>query len=759
MIGTALSRIMGYVRVFVFAYVFGSTGLADVLTAVIRIPESLRNLFAEGALSSAFIPTLSTALVRDPSGERARRAASNLLAFVFVLLVPLCTLGVVFNRQIVGALVHFNDTKLYLAASADGSRLAAAADDGAFHVSRDGGKTWTDTRSEHKWAAFALAGDGARAVGAVKNGYLYSSTDAGASWRPLPAAGRRDWSAVGLSGDGRIAAAGTGEGLLLISRDGGSTWSEATAAGGWREPAAGVEALALSSDGSVILVGTSDGSLAVSRDSGVSWTRRTGKGGRSWAWLSIAADGKTVLGAGSDGYVYLSGDAGAAWTRLDAAGRKTWSSVSISADARSFFAAVTEGTFYRSRDRGATWTEEKGAGAYRWKMDLTERLFPYDVWFLLFISLSAVLMGALNAKQKFTIPAFTPILFSVTVIASILWLPLPLAYRMIVGIVSGGLVQVLFQIPSFVRARYRFAPDFRFGNADFRQIVRQWLPVVGSASIFVLNTIVAQAFASTLEAGSVTALYNAGVYFQLPLGIFSVSIITVLFPRFSRQAALGLTDDLKESLRYGLRFMFTLLVPSTLLLVFLGEDVIGLTLQHGAFTRAGTLQASGVLTAFALGLLPTAVVNLFQRLFYSLKDYKRPLAVAALILAVDVGLSIVLKETPLRVAGLALASSVAFSAGLALFVALARKRLGRLGLKSLARSGSKVLVANVPLAGLAAAYLVFVRPAVAGLGFLPRLAVLLGVGLASAGITLAMYLVLKVEIVDDILKGRLKRRA
>ncbi|MBN2351167.1 MAG: murein biosynthesis integral membrane protein MurJ [Spirochaetales bacterium] len=754
MIGTALSRIMGYVRIFVFAYVFGSTGLADVLTAVISIPESFRNLFAEGALSSAFIPTLSTSLVEDPTGRRARRIVSNLFAFVLLVLVPLCSLGVIFNRQVVGAFVHFNDTRLFIAASADGSRLAAAADDGAFHVSVDGGETWTETRSEHKWESFALSADGTRALGAVKDGYLYFSADEGESWDPLMIAGRREWSAVGLSGDGRIGAAGTGDGLLLISRDGGETWSD-TAAGGGRS----VTAVSVSPDGKIILVGTDDGILEASRDSGISWTAGPVKKGRNWVWLSLAADGTTALGAGSDGYLYLSVNGGDFWTTLRGAGRRAWSSASITADGNSLFAAVSEGTFYRSRDRGATWTEEKGAGTYRWKMGLAEKLFPYDVWFLLLISLSAVLMGALNAKHKFTIPAFTPILFSVTVIASILWLPLPIEYRMIAGIVSGGAVQVLFQLPSFLRARYRPVPDFRLRNRDFGRILFQWLPVVLSASIFVINNIVARLFASTLEAGSITALYNATTFFQLPLGIFAIAIITVLFPRFSRQAALSDLGGLKETLRYGLRFMLVLLVPATLLLVFLGEDVIGLALQHGAYTRAGTLQTAPVLSAFALGLFPTGALYLFQRLHYALKDYWRPLATAGVILALDVGLSLVLKETPLRVAGLALASTLSFGVGLVLFVFMTRKRLGALGLRGLATSGLKTLVGNIPLAGIVVAYFILVRPAVAGFAFIPRLAVLLGVGLGAAGITFAMYLVLKVDIVEDILKGRLKRRA
>ncbi len=502
MVCTGLSRVMGYVRTFVFAYFFGHTGMADVINAVFRIPESLRMLFAEGALSSAFIPTLSTALVEDPSGERARAIVRNLIGFILAALVPLCVLGVVFNRQLVGLLIHFNDPGM---------------------------------------------------------------------------------------------------------------------------------------------------------------------------------------------------------------------------------------------------------------MTMAEELFPYVIWFILTISLSAVLMGALNARHRFGVPAITPILFSLTVIASVIWLPVALPYRMIIGIVTGGLAQVVFQLPAFLRARYSARPDFRFNNKDFKRVLVQWLPVVFSASIFAVNTLIANMFATGLEPGSVSALQYAVIYFQLPIGIFANSVITVLFPRLSRQAAVSDTEGLKETLRYGLRFMLLLLIPSTLLLVFLGEDLIGLTLQHGAFTRAGTLQTNPVLTGFSLGLFSTGALYLFQRLFYALKDYRRPLMGAGLILAVDVGLSFVLKETPLRVTGLALANSIAFTVGVVFFAFLARRRLGLLGLRRLVLSSFRVIAGNVPLGLLIAAYLLWVRPAAVGLPFVPRFLVLGGVALAGFGITIGMYLVLKIDIIKDILKERFRR--
>ncbi|HEQ72377.1 MAG TPA: murein biosynthesis integral membrane protein MurJ, partial [Spirochaetia bacterium] len=385
---TTLTRIMGFVRMFVFAYFFGNTATADVINAVFHIPNSLRMLFAEGALSSAFIPALSSSLVADPTGERARRIVRNLFGFIIVLLIPLLGAATLFSAQVVGTLIPFKDP--------DSQALAA-------------------------------------------------------------------------------------------------------------------------------------------------------------------------------------------------------------------------------------------------------ELFRWISWYLFFISLSAILMGALNAKQRFVVPAIVPLLFSVTVILSLTLLPIPLEYRMVAGILTGGVAQVLMQVPAFFRARYSLMPSFRFKNPEFLKILAQWVPVVLSASIFSINQLFANFFAAGLAKGSVSALQYAVVYFQLPLGIFANSVIIVMFPRMSSQVAREDRSGLKESVRYGLRFILLLLVPSTLMLIFFGEDLISVTLQHGAFTREGTLLTAGVLSAFAVGLFASGALAFFQRLFYSMKDYIRPLVTAVVMLAVDVGFSLVLK--------------------------------------------------------------------------------------------------------------------
>ena len=110
-------------------------------------------------------------------------------------------------------------------------------------------------------------------------------------------------------------------------------------------------------------------------------------------------------------------------------------------------------------------------------------------------------------------------------------------------------------------------------------------------------------YAEPQEIGEyISALSNALVFFQLPFGIFSISIVTVLFPKMSRQAALEDREGLVDTVSYGLQFILILMVPASLLYIVLGKQIIAVAMQRGAFTAQGTAWAAQVLRAYSYGL-------------------------------------------------------------------------------------------------------------------------------------------------------------
>ena len=325
------------------------------------------------------------------------------------------------------------------------------------------------------------------------------------------------------------------------------------------------------------------------------------------------------------------------------------------------------------------------------------RLFRLFINYLLLVSVSAVLMGVLNAHHRFFTPAFAPILHSVSVIAAIALLNRRLdTYAVALGVLVGGMLQLLWQYPKFRGLRYDFRPNFSFRDPAFRRVMKLWLPVLATSSLFTITYQVAMRFASGLGEGSVTSLHIAITFFQLPFGIFSASVTTVLFPRMSKQVAAGDEAGLRESLQYGLRFLLVLLIPSTIFLSVVSAGCISVAFQRGNFSIERTLETAKVLVAYSSGLFFVGAFTFMQRLFYALNRHQVPFRIAIFVAVVDIGLSLWLKETSLATSGIALANSISFAAGSFLLYVKCRSSLGRIDGRKLALTAVKTLTAVIP---------------------------------------------------------------
>jgi putative peptidoglycan lipid II flippase len=387
-----------------------------------------------------------------------------------------------------------------------------------------------------------------------------------------------------------------------------------------------------------------------------------------------------------------------------------------------------------------------GAQLMRW-------MFNY----ILLVSLSALVMAVLNTHGKFTIPALSPLFFTLATVLSLLFFHGRLGIlAMGIGVFVGGVLQLLCQIPALRRQGYRFLPSFRFRNPDFVRTAKLWVPYVASASIVTINQFVAQFFASGLEDGSVSAITNSVMFLQIPIGIFTTSVATVTFPKMSRQAAEGDRQGLKSTVEYGIQFLLVLLIPSAILLALFGREIIAAAVQRGKFTPAETLMAAHALTGYAAGLVSMGIYTFLQKLFNSYKSFVVPLVSAGVIAAVDIALSLVLKETPLRVSGLAYANSIAFTVGMVLLIVLARRRLGGIGIRPILVSIGKSLLGSLPMAALLAAFLWWKPDLWVHGGRLGATAQIAGVAALGVLLTVLMYILLRVPYVADLLRRRRK---
>jgi putative peptidoglycan lipid II flippase len=391
------------------------------------------------------------------------------------------------------------------------------------------------------------------------------------------------------------------------------------------------------------------------------------------------------------------------------------------------------------------------------KAPLARTLLAWEFNYILPVSLGALAMAVLNSHGRFAVSALSPLVFSLAVILCLVFFRSPLGpVAMGVGVLVGGLLQLAVQLPSLARLGYRLAPAFRFRDPAFRTTLALWLPFVASASVFTLNQFVAQRFASGLEDGSVSALQNSVTVMNLPIGVFTASVMTVLFPKLSAQAARDDREGLRGTVAYGFEFLLALLVPSTAALALFGREIVAVAFQRGRFAAADTLMTYPVLAGYAAGLAALSLYQFLQRLFYSLKDYRTPLASALLVAAVDIGLSLWLKETRLRAAGLAVANSAAFTVGFAFLAAVARRRIGAFGAGRLLAGAGKAVAASLPLAGLLAAARMLLPDLWREGGTLANAGRIVGILAVAALATLAMFALLRMPFATELVRSRRK---
>jgi putative peptidoglycan lipid II flippase len=280
------------------------------------------------------------------------------------------------------------------------------------------------------------------------------------------------------------------------------------------------------------------------------------------------------------------------------------------------------------------------------------------------------------------------------------------------------------------------------------------LPVVAASSVFAINQFVAVLFASGLEDGSSSALANAVIFWQLPQGVFGVSIMTVLFPRMSREAGADDRPALKRTLGFGVRGIVALLVPSAIVLALLGREIIAVAFQRGEFELADTVRTAEVLWAYCIGMASVSAFTFLQRFFYSYGDYRTPTVAAVGVVAIDIALSLWLKETPLRVTGLAVANSAAFTVGALALLARTRHVVGGVEIAAILTTLGKTLAATLP----SVVVILLARrwlgawwqagSSVASFGIVAAL------GIVSVGLVAAGFALLRVEVATALIRRR-----
>ncbi len=292
--------------------------------------------------------------------------------------------------------------------------------------------------------------------------------------------------------------------------------------------------------------------------------------------------------------------------------------------------------------------------------DLLRLTFPY----LLFISLTAFAGGILNTHGRFGVPAFTPVLLNLSLIACALWLAPRMEQPVVAlawGVFIAGLAQLLFQAPFLLRLgllpRFRFAPR----DPGVRRIGRLMLPALFGVSVTQLNLLLDTLIASFLVTGSISWLYYSDRLMEFPVGVLGVALGTVILPSLSRKHAAASPEAFSATLDWGLRWSLLLGLPAAVGLFLLAGPMIATLFQSGEFLADDVVMSRRSLMAYSLGLLPFILIKVLAPGYYSRQDTRTPVRIAVIAMVANMVMNIAL-VFPLAHAGLALATTL--SAGL-----------------------------------------------------------------------------------------------
>jgi len=293
-----------------------------------------------------------------------------------------------------------------------------------------------------------------------------------------------------------------------------------------------------------------------------------------------------------------------------------------------------------------------GVGDWRLVAALALPQLPY----LIFICVAAVMAGALNGRRHFAVPAAAPVLLNLVLIALVLWRPdirlLPYGV-LAAGILQAGLhVVALARTGGMPRARWRSSPAL----VDLRAAL---LPTLVASSIYQVNALLDSviAFALIADAGAVTVLYCGNRLLQFPMALIAHGTGTALYPELASAAGQGYAAT-GAVLRRGSGMLLVLLLPAAAGLALVAGPLVDSLYRTGSFGAEAAARTTLVTIIYAGALLPISFNKLLVRVFHAHRDQRTPMHVAVFGVGLNLILNLILVQTPLREAGLALATGL-----------------------------------------------------------------------------------------------------
>ena len=399
------------------------------------------------------------------------------------------------------------------------------------------------------------------------------------------------------------------------------------------------------------------------------------------------------------------------------------------------------------------------------KLELTIHLTRVMLPFLTMAAVAAAMMGMLNSLHHYFVPALSPATFNIATIAAAVALPpvmiaagLPAISSIAVGALAGGITQILVQWKALRGEGFRYRPVVDWGDPALRRILILMGPGTIGLAATQVNLFVNTLLATGQGTGAASWLTYAFRLMYLPIGLFGVSIATVVLPAAARHAALDDAAGVRRTVSRGLGLMLALNVPATIGLIALAAPIVRVLFEHGRFLPSDTEAVASAVRLYAIGLVGYSAARIASPIFYALGRNRVPVIVSVAAVAVNIVASVALVG-PLGFRGLALGTSLAAVVhGAALLVVL-RSELGGIDGGRLAATLIKSAVASAAMAGAAQATHAWVTGTIQDQDTLAQAAALaLAIGAGLAVLAIAAKILRIAEFDEAVTSVRLQAR-
>lgn len=313
---------------------------------------------------------------------------------------------------------------------------------------------------------------------------------------------------------------------------------------------------------------------------------------------------------------------------------------------------------------------------------------------IFFRGVTYIFKGHLQIYNNYIVPELVGVFFSLVMILSIVFSHQYCITILAIGFVLAKTVEFIFVIPFAYKRGYRYKVFLNLHDENLKRMIYLALPGIMGISIDQLNTLIDRTIASKISVGGISALNYAFMLDMFIIGVFVLPIATVLYPKISKMAADGNIKGFKKVLANAINSISLLVIPATIGAVIFAEPIVKLLFGRGAFDGQAVSMTYNALIFYSVGMIGFGLREIFSRAFYSIQDTKTPMINAAIAMAMNIILNIILSKY-MGIGGLALATSISAIFCMLLLLISLRKKIGPFEIGKISITFLKILYASL----------------------------------------------------------------